>query len=53
MAYKRPIVRCASIFVCILLNGKNVSCEFCAFKDICYVDEKNKVYLVSEEEEVE
>ena len=36
-----------------ILNGKNVSCEFCAYKDICYVDEKNKVYLVSEEEEVE
>ena len=30
-----------------ILNGKNVSCEFCDFKDICYLDDKNKVYLVS------
>ena len=28
-----------------ILNNKNMSCEFCKFKDICYHDEKNNVYL--------
>lgn len=28
-----------------ILNGKNVSCEHCHFKDICYHDDKNNVYL--------
>lgn len=26
-------------------NGKNVSCEFCEFKDICFSKEKDMVYL--------
>ena len=28
-----------------ILNGKNVSCENCKYKDICYHDEKDLVYL--------
>ena len=28
-----------------LLDNRNVSCEYCKFKDICYHDEKNNVYL--------
>ena len=32
-----------------IINGKNVSCEYCSFKDICYHDEKNNVYIKSEE----
>ncbi len=28
-----------------VLNGKNVSCEYCKYKDICYHDEKDLVYL--------
>ena len=34
-----------------ILNGKNVACEFCEFKDVCYLEEKNKEYLVNESEE--
>lgn len=26
-------------------NGKNISCEFCSFKDICYMQEKDLKYL--------
>ncbi len=26
-------------------DGKNVSCEFCQFKDLCYMSEKDLVYL--------
>ena len=26
-------------------DGKNISCEFCAFKDICYKAQKDTVYL--------
>ncbi len=34
-----------------IINGKNVSCEHCKFKDICYHEEKNNVYLETEEGE--
>ena len=30
-----------------ILNGKNVSCEYCTFKDLCYHTEKDNVYLWS------
>ena len=36
-----------------ILKGKNVSCKYCTFKDICYMEEKNKVYLTSEPEKEE
>lgn len=26
-------------------DGKNISCEFCSFKDICYKAQKDTVYL--------
>ena len=32
-----------------ILNNKNMSCEFCKFKDICYHDEKNNVYISDNE----
>ena len=32
-----------------ILNSKNVSCEYCHFKDICYHDERNNEYLKDEE----
>ena len=25
--------------------GKNISCEFCSFKDLCYKTEKDLIYL--------
>ena len=28
-----------------IVNGKNVSCEYCTFKDLCYHTEKDNVYL--------
>ena len=28
-----------------ILNNKNMSCEYCSFKDICYHKEKDNVYL--------
>lgn len=28
-----------------ILNNKNVSCEYCTYKDICYHTEKDNVYL--------
>ena len=32
-----------------ILDNNNVSCEYCKFKDICYHDEKNNIYLDSKE----
>lgn len=34
-----------------IIDGKNVSCEYCNFKDICYREEKNNVYLKREGDE--
>ena len=31
-----------------ILNGKNISCEYCHFKDICYHQDKNNIYLKDE-----
>ena len=28
-----------------IYDGKNLSCEFCEFKDICYHTQKDMVYL--------
>ena len=28
-----------------ILNNKNVSCEYCTYKDICYHTEKDNIYL--------
>ena len=28
-----------------IINNKNISCEYCNFKDVCYHDERNNVYL--------
>ena len=36
-----------------MLDGKNVSCELCPFSDICYHSEKDNVYLVREEGEID
>lgn len=33
-----------------IINGKNVSCDFCEYKDICYLREKDKVYINKESE---
>ena len=30
-----------------IVNRENVSCEYCKYQDICYLSEKNKVYLRS------
>ena len=32
----------------ILDNKKNISCEFCPFKDICFYKDKDKVYINSD-----
>ena len=32
-----------------IINGINVSCENCKYKDICYMEEKDKIYLNTEE----
>lgn len=34
-----------------ILKNKNISCEYCAFKDICYHDYEDNIYLTPEEEE--
>jgi len=34
-----------------IINGKNESCTFCKYKDICYLRESNKVYINTEEGE--
>ncbi len=36
-----------------IIKGKNESCKYCEFKDICYMEEKNKVYLTSDSEQDE
>ena len=28
-----------------IYDGKNISCEFCNFKDICYKSQKDIIYL--------
>ena len=28
-----------------VINGENVSCSFCEYRDICYLREKDKVYI--------
>ena len=33
-----------------ILKGKNISCKYCDYRDICYVKEKNKVYLTKDAE---
>ena len=33
-----------------IINDINVSCEFCKYKDICYLSEKNKKYIKLEGE---
>ena len=32
-----------------IINGKNESCTFCKYRDICYLRENNKVYINTEE----
>lgn len=34
-----------------IIDGKNESCTFCKYKDICYLRESNKVYINTEEGE--
>ena len=34
-----------------IIDGKNESCTFCKYKDICYLRENNKVYINTEEGE--
>ena len=34
-----------------IINGKNESCMFCKYRDICYLRENNKVYINTEEGE--
>ena len=34
-----------------VINGENVSCSFCEYKDICYLREKDKVYINKESED--
>ena len=36
-----------------ILDGKNVSCDLCSFRDICYHNEKNNVYLVREDSDID
>ena len=32
------------------IKNKNIGCEYCSFKDICYVNNSNIVELESEDE---
>lgn len=34
-----------------VINGNNESCKFCEYKDICYLKEKDKVYINTKESE--
>ena len=34
-----------------MINGENVSCNFCEYRDICYYKEKDKVYINKESED--
>ncbi len=36
-----------------IIKGKNEACKYCEFKDICYMEEKNKVYLTNDSEQDE
>lgn len=33
-----------------IIDGKNVGCEFCKYKDICFVKEEDKIYINTKEE---
>ena len=33
-----------------IIDGKNVSCGFCKYRDICYLREENKVYINGKED---
>ena len=35
------------------LNGENVSCEFCEFKNCCFMNFDNLVYLHTKEKETQ
>lgn len=32
-----------------IIDGKNIGCEFCKYKDICFVKEEDKVYINTKE----
>ena len=34
-----------------IINNKNISCEFCPFKEVCFVTPNDYVYLEKEKEE--
>ena len=36
-----------------IINGKNVSCEYCKYQDICYHNENNNIYLDSKGDELD
>ena len=36
-----------------VINGKNISCEYCKFKDICFKEKKNEIVLGGEYNEVD
>ena len=36
-----------------IINGKNVSCDFCSYRDICYLEDKNKIYLKSKDGDID
>ena len=44
------IIDCKFLVNPKVLKGKNKSCEYCSFKDICYHTEKDLVYLDDSEE---